>query len=120
MGKRKLIPWLSPGKTWEGLIGGLVVSSAVGAAGVWAASEAGVALGPRLDLAEWQGAAIGFVFGLVGQCGDLFASLLKRDAGIKDASSRLPGFGGILDVIDSPIVVAPVAWWVFAALTRGG
>ncbi len=116
IGRRKLIPWLSPGKTWEGLIGGLVVSSVVGAAGVWVMGVVDVAVVRGFELRIWQGAIIGFVFGLVGQCGDLFASLLKRDAGIKDSSRRLPGFGGVLDVIDSPIVVAPVAWLVFAAL----
>jgi len=116
-GKRKLIQWLSPGKTWEGLIGGLVLSSVVGAAAVWAVNAAGASVVSGFELRVWQGAAIGFTFGLVGQCGDLFASLLKRDAGIKDSSRRLPGFGGVLDVIDSPIVVAPVAWWVFEGLS---
>lgn len=116
IGRRKLIPWLSPGKTWEGLIGGLVVSSAVGALGVWVMLAADLSIVSGITLRVWQGAMMGFAFGLVGQAGDLFASLLKRDAGIKDSSRRLPGFGGVLDVIDSPIVVAPVAWWVFEAL----
>jgi phosphatidate cytidylyltransferase len=120
-GRRKLIQWLSPGKTWEGLLGGLVVASLVGALGAWFVGLGGVhVVSDAVRLRVWQGAAMGLVFGLVGQAGDLFASLLKRDAGIKDAGRRLPGFGGVLDVIDSPIVVAPVAWWVFAALARMG
>lgn len=120
-GRRKLIQWLSPGKTWEGLIGGLVVSSVVGAIGAWFVGLGGVhVVSDAVRLRVWEGAAMGFGFGLVGQAGDLFASLLKRDAGIKDAGQRLPGFGGVLDVIDSPIVVAPVAWWVFAALAKMG
>ena len=120
-GRRKLIQWLSPGKTWEGLFGGLVVSSAVGALGAWFVGVGNVhVVSDAVRLQIWEGAAMGFAFGLVGQAGDLFASLLKRDAGIKDAGRRLPGFGGVLDVIDSPIVVAPVAWWVFAALARMG
>ncbi|GJM19168.1 MAG: phosphatidate cytidylyltransferase [Phycisphaeraceae bacterium] len=109
IGKRKLIPWLSPGKTWEGLFGGLATSAVVGALGVVALeSWAGVRVsGP------WAAAGAGVVFGFVGQCGDLLASLLKRDAGVKDSGRTLPGFGGVLDVIDSPLLVLPVAfWWV--------
>lgn len=55
---------------------------------------------------------MGVLFGGLGQVGDLSASLLKRDAGVKDAGRALPGFGGILDLIDSPILVAPVAFWL--------
>jgi phosphatidate cytidylyltransferase len=58
------------------------------------------------------GVAMGVLFGGLGQVGDLSASLLKRDAGVKDAGRALPGFGGILDLIDSPILVAPVAFWL--------
>jgi phosphatidate cytidylyltransferase len=73
---------------------------------------------PSLALAPWQGAVAGLIFGVVGQGGDLVASLLKRDAGLKDASRVVPGFGGILDVIDSPLAVAPVAYWLFLAMVR--
>jgi len=55
---------------------------------------------------------VGMFLGAVGQAGDLIASLLKRDAGIKDSSSALPGFGGTLDVLDSPILVGPIAYWI--------
>lgn len=108
-GRHKLIPWLSPGKTWEGLAGGLVASAIASVAGLLLLDSAGVAVWPG-----WLAAgAAGVLFGGVGQAGDLLESLFKRDAGMKDASATVPGFGGVLDVLDSPLLVAPVAyWWV--------
>lgn len=111
-GRRKLITWLSPGKTWEGLAGGVTLSTAVGAAGAALGQEAG------LSLDWWQGAVIGAALGLVGQAGDLVESLLKRDAGMKDSSTLLPGFGGALDVIDSALLAAPVAFWLLVLFTH--
>jgi len=109
-GKHKLISWLSPGKTWEGLIGGLVTSAAVGALGL-----ALIRQWEPEHPSPWMGLVAGVLFGLMGQFGDLIESLFKRDAGIKDASSVLPGFGGVLDVLDSPLMVAPIAyWWLLA------
>jgi len=116
LGRRKLIVWLSPGKTWEGLIGGVVTSALVGAvAGAVASTESGAAV-LRLDLDVWSGLVLGSSLGLIGQAGDLIASLLKRDAGVKDASRMLPGFGGVLDVLDSPLLAAPVAFWTLRLL----
>ena len=113
VGRHKLIPWLSPGKTWEGLIGGVAASAGLGALGGWLSGSLPIA-DMRLSLA--QGAIVGACLGLVGQAGDLLASLLKRDAGLKDASKALPGFGGILDVIDSPLLAAPAAYWLLHLL----
>ncbi len=120
IGKHKMIPWLSPGKTWEGVAGGLTTSTVVGviAAEVTTHLPGPITLG--LDLSWWQGAVAGLVFGVVGQLGDLVASLLKRDAGVKDSSSTLPGFGGVLDIVDSPILVAPVAYWLLRLFATGG
>jgi phosphatidate cytidylyltransferase len=113
LGRHKLISWLSPGKTWEGLAGGLVASAVIGAAGLALVRRVEPGLPPW-----WTGFIAGALFGLTGQFGDLIESLFKRDAGIKDASSVLPGFGGVLDVLDSPLMVAPVAyWWLFVAGT---
>lgn len=107
IGRHKLIPWLSPGKTWEGLIGGMVTSGLVALLGAWLLADAGIAA-PPLAMA----ALMGVLMGGVGQGGDLVASLLKRDAGRKDSGTSLPGFGGALDLIDSPIMVAPLAYWM--------
>lgn len=112
IGKHKLIPWLSPGKTWEGLGGGIVLAS-IASAGFATLAKA---TGYYDDLLIVQAAALGVVIGIVAQAGDLVASLFKRDAGVKDYSSSIPGFGGVMDLIDSPLLVAPAAYWLFVAL----
>lgn len=115
IGKHKMIPWLSPGKTWEGVVGGLLLSAIVSAIGRWVLVDQGLLTPQRLGgSVVWVlagGAIAGLIFGAIGQVGDLMASLLKRDAGVKDSGHSLPGFGGVLDVIDSPLLVAPVAYW---------
>ncbi len=111
LGRHKLIPWLSPGKTWEGLAGGVALSALASVGWLLLLRSAGVVGFPGYLPALLAGV----IFGLVGQAGDLLESLFKRDAGFKDAGGTLPGFGGILDVLDSPLLVAPVAyWWVVA------
>jgi len=107
IGKHKMIPWLSPKKTWEGLAGGMVTSGLVGMGGAWLLHRSGIDA-PSLTIAL----VMGVIIGGLGQCGDLAASLLKRDGGVKDSGSSLPGFGGVLDIVDSPILVAPFAYWV--------
>ena len=106
LGRHKLIAWLSPGKTWEGLAGGLLTAAAIGAA-----------LSPLISdgLPWWKGALFGATLGLVGQGGDLLESMLKRDAAVKDSGAIIPGFGGVLDVIDSPLLASPVAYLLFLA-----
>ncbi|MGD9790915.1 MAG: phosphatidate cytidylyltransferase [Phycisphaerales bacterium] len=106
IGRHKLIPWLSPGKTWEGLGGGIALAAGAGAAGLWLLRE-----NDGATLAIWHGLVVGAACAVVGQLGDLVMSLFKRDAGIKDSGHSLPGFGGILDVLDSPLLVAPIAFW---------
>lgn len=112
IGRNKMIPWLSPGKTWEGLSGGLLTSGLAGAVGVWWMGRHGFSVPPLM-----VGAAMGVLFGGFGQLGDLAASLLKRDAGVKDSGTSVPGFGGVLDLIDSPVLVAPIAFWLLHAMT---
>jgi phosphatidate cytidylyltransferase len=106
IGRTKLIPWLSPGKTWEGLFGGMAFSVAAGVLG-WRLVGGSLAHPPAI----WAFGAAGALLGLIGQAGDLVESVLKRDAGIKDSGHAIPGFGGILDVIDSPLLVGPFAYW---------
>jgi len=113
IGRHKLIPWLSPGKTWEGLLGGVLVGALVGMG--FAAMSHGLS-GPHDHVPLWIGLVCGSVFAIVGLFGDLTVSLFKRGAGLKDSSSVLPGMGGVLDVLDSPLMVAPVAYWMLTIL----
>jgi len=107
IGRHKMAPWLSPGKTWEGLAGGVVVASALGALGLWVLERWTAFEGPALPLAFIPG----ILFALIGQLGDLAKSVFKRDAGFKDSGKVLPGLGGVIDMIDSPLLVGPVAFW---------
>jgi len=101
IGRHKLIPWLSPGKSWEGLIGGLAAAAGVSILIAYIGS---------IGIAVWQAAIFGVCVGLAGQFGDLCESLLKRSAKLKDSSSMVPEFGGVLDIIDSPLIAAPAAY----------
>jgi phosphatidate cytidylyltransferase len=110
LGRRKMIPWLSPGKTWEGLFFGLLTAAAVGATcAAWIDRRDG-----GYALPWWKGALFGAIIGGVGQVGDLLESMMKRDAEVKDSGSSIPGFGGILDVVDSPLLAAPFAYLLFS------
>jgi phosphatidate cytidylyltransferase len=115
-GKRKLVPWLSPGKTWEGLVGGVVTSALICMLGVYLLEMADL----RPNIGYPMAAAMGALIGVLGQLGDLTASLFKRDAGTKDSSSSIPGFGGWLDVIDSLLLVGPFAYWMLRSIDTSG
>jgi len=108
LGRRKLIPWLSPGKTREGLAGGVAVAALVGAG--LAVLTGGEAVPTRVPV--WLGAVAGAAAALVGVIGDLAESLLKREAGVKDSGRLLPGMGGVLDVVDSLLFAGPVLFWL--------
>ena len=109
IGRHKMIPWLSPKKSWEGLAGGIVFAAAVGAALAHFSAD----LAADADhYPSWVGALLGALVAVVGQAGDLAESAFKRDAGVKDSGSILPGMGGVLDVLDSPLLAGPVVYWV--------
>jgi phosphatidate cytidylyltransferase len=99
-GRRKLAPTISPGKTWEGVYGG------VGANLVWMLLIYWLTDGFEIGLSQFL--LIGVATVLISVVGDLFESILKREAGVKDSGKLLPGHGGILDRIDSMIAASPV------------
>ncbi len=104
-GKRKLAPSISPGKTWEGVAGAL---AAVGLyALAWASLGGPMNAAPAWILPVLLGLAV------AGMIGDLFESLIKRQAGVKDSGKLLPGHGGILDRIDAPLAMLPLAVLAF-------
>jgi phosphatidate cytidylyltransferase len=106
LGRHKMTPLLSPKKTWQGVAGGMVGGTLV-AVGVWAWQPA------MFPHGAVEAIGFGLAVGLAGVFGDLAESLIKRDCQTKDASKSIPGFGGLLDVVDSVLFAAPVAYvWV--------
>lgn len=116
LGRTKMAPVLSPKKTWEGAAGGLIA----GALSAWAffAWAAPLLLTDDQirdsELGWLRCLAFGLVVAVAGVVGDLAESLIKRDVGAKDSGRGLPGLGGVLDVIDSPLAAAPVAYLCWA------
>jgi phosphatidate cytidylyltransferase len=104
-GRRKLAPSLSPNKTWEGSVGGLLGSAVVAWGGlVWAGIE------PR-----WPFLGSFLVSGFAAQLGDLVESMLKRAAEVKDSGRIVPGHGGLLDRLDAIILAGPVFYGLLQA-----
>ena len=102
-GRHKFSPKISPGKTWEGMAGAVVAAIlvAIGFAFIF-------------GIMAWLPAIIfGLCFAFIGQMGDLAESMIKRDAEQKDSAKKVPGFGGVLDIVDSPLVAAPLAYIFF-------
>ncbi len=105
LGRRKIAPNVSPNKTWEGFVGGIVTASAVGA-GLWWATP----------FDPWQSAWVSLAICLAGFAGGLVMSAIKRDRGVKDYGTLIEGHGGVMDRIDSICFAAPV----FLHLVRYG
>jgi len=102
-GRHKFSPKISPSKTWEGM-GGAIAAAVIVA----------IVFGVSCDIMTlWLTVIFGVCFAFIGQMGDLVESMLKRDSAQKDSADRVPGFGGILDIIDSPLAAAPFAYLFF-------
>ena len=106
LGRRKLMPSVSPGKTIAGAIGGTATSVAICFLFVQ------FVLRPygQLALSLWGAVVFAVAISIVGQVGDLVESMLKREAGVKDSSRLIPGHGGVLDRLDSLLFTLPVAY----------
>ncbi len=102
-GRKKMIPHISPGKTWVGLWGGAIAAVAVGLLGAWLLIGIKPAQLPLM-------AVLALITLAASVVGDLFESLMKRHSGCKDSGTLIPGHGGVLDRIDSVLAALPVLW----------
>ncbi|MFD5805063.1 MULTISPECIES: phosphatidate cytidylyltransferase [unclassified Streptomyces] len=110
-GRTKLAPRISPGKTREGLLGAVAFAMAAGALCMQFMIEDGV---------WWQGLLLGLAVAVSATLGDLGESMIKRDLGIKDMGTLLPGHGGIMDRLDSLLPTAPVVWLLLVIFVGSG
>lgn len=108
-GRRPLVPHISPNKTWEGFLGGLVTATIAGAVVL-------PLLSTRFDAGA--GAAAGAVAALAAVLGDLFESRLKRALGVKDLGALIPGHGGVLDRVDGILFALPATYYTLGAVLR--
>jgi phosphatidate cytidylyltransferase len=106
------MPSVSPGKSLEGAIGGLLFAMLA----AWLYER--FVMIPVARVAFYPGAVLlfGALVSVAGQVGDLAESLLKREAGVKDSSRIIPGHGGVLDRVDSLLFTIPVAYWLLSVL----
>jgi len=110
IGKHPMAPKISPKKTWEGFIGGLV----------FAATGSAFAFNYFLEQELWIGALAGVVGALAATTGDLIESAIKRDLSLKDMGKLLPGHGGMLDRLDAALITGPVFWCIIELIKRFG
>ena len=104
IGRHKMIPRISPGKTWEGFVGAVVISTGCSV-------SLAILLGDRLTgLTVPHAVVLGIILSLGAVVGDLIESLFKREAGVKDSGHFFPGIGGILDLLDSLLFNAPLMY----------
>jgi phosphatidate cytidylyltransferase len=106
LGRRPIAPGVSPNKTWEGFVGGLIGASAFGAVVLPLDGSSGIL----------RGIVLGGLVGIAGFLGDLVASMVKRDLGVKDLGRLLPGHGGVLDRVDALLIALPVGYALLVVL----
>ena len=114
LGRHKLIPRISPGKTWEGFYGGIAAGLAASLIFFWVRQSPdapGVAEFGSVAMTLWDAVILGVLLPVTGVVGDLAESLLKRASGAKDSGMSIPGLGGILDILDSLLFAAPVLYY---------
>lgn len=114
-GRHKLIPAVSPNKTVEGALGGILFPLAF----IFTLYH-GVSLAVTPPFPVWQALVVTLVVAAAGQLGDLFASLIKRWVGVKDTGHFLPGHGGVLDRIDSALITLPIGYFVVTLFLANG
>ena len=114
IGKHKLAPRLSPGKTWEGTIASIIGSILAAALVVWIGDLLTARGNLILHITEplWQTLLLAGILNIAAQLGDLLESAVKRGAGVKYSGTMLPGHGGILDRIDALLLATPVLWFI--------
>jgi phosphatidate cytidylyltransferase len=112
-GKSKLAPHISPKKTIEGALGGMVFSLLTSLCFFFISDLFSLSM----QISFMESFVLGILVGVIGQIGDLIESLLKRDGGIKD-SNQLPGLGGILDVVDSLIFTTPLIYFFLRIFSK--
>ena len=112
-GRHKIAPNVSPAKSLEGCVGGVILACAVGAAGAWALTRFA-----NIEFSPVKGALLALPLSILSIPSDLVESHLKRRAGVKDSGRTIPGIGGALDLVDSLLLVAPVAYLLLHGLTH--
>lgn len=106
-GKRKITPKISPNKTLEGFFGGIILTT-------FLANILGLFLLPHKSFLVYT--ALGALIAVLGFCGDVFMSFIKRKARVKDTGNLIPGHGGLLDRLDSLLFVLPIAYWIIVLM----
>ncbi|MDR1807953.1 MAG: phosphatidate cytidylyltransferase [Propionibacteriaceae bacterium] len=106
-GRHQMAPTISAAKSWEGALGSLILAPVAGL----------VVVAVAFPVPWWQAVIAAEIIAVAGMLGDLAESAVKRDLGIKDLGSVIPGHGGVMDRVDSYLLAAPVAWATLSVLT---
>ncbi len=122
IGRHKLAPRLSPGKTWEGAVASILGSIAITGLLIYVSDRLIARGNLMLHIGEpiWQTLLLAAVLNFAAQLGDLLESAVKRGAGVKDSGTLLPGHGGILDRIDALLLATPVLWYALVLKDAAG